>query len=515
MAERTLRESVEIQRSVFEALGDGIAVQDLDGRVVTANPAARRILGLELDEITGRTSADPRWAATLEDGSALPGEQHPAMVTLATGHPVRDFTMSLSHPDGRRIWIRVNAEPLRDPSGAVTGVATSFTDITAERDLEARLRQAQRLEAVGQLAGGIAHDFNNLLAAISGYGELAKDSLPLDSPARSDIDEVLRAAERAAGLTRQLLAFSRRQALRPEVVDPRSVVEHMTPMLGRLLGEHIALATTAAADLGHVRVDPGQLEQVILNLALNARDAMPDGGRLSIVLENVDLDGVDTNGVPVSPSGPCVRISVADTGSGMDPETLARAFEPFFTTKGPGGGSGMGLATVYGIVEQSAGRIGAVSEPGHGTTISVDLPRSPEPIAGGEGSSAVGAAPRGTETILLVEDEHAVRTAVARMLRGLGYAVREAGSAEDGLAIGTGADPVDLLVSDIQMPGLQGPELARRIRAVRPDLSVLFISGYAGDLPAPGAVTGARVLGKPFDAAALGRAAREVLDRQS
>ena len=325
---------------------------------------------------------------------------------------------------------------------------------------------------------------------------------------------MLRAADRATALTRQLLAFGRRQVLAPEVTDPTAVIEGIVPMLRRLLGGHIELVTSHAPGLGRVRVDPGQLEQVIVNLAVNARDAMPDGGRLAIDTANVDVD--DTVGEPGSEVrlGACVRITVADTGTGMDEAIMARIFEPFFTTKETGKGTGLGLSTVYGIVRSSGGRTNVTTSPGRGTTFTIDLPSVETPAAPIPTAVPAEPLPAVSGTILLVEDEDAVRSVVARTLTRLGYSVVQAASGTDALAVvAERGGPLDLLVTDVRMPGIQGPDLARRLRADRPDLPVLFISGYAEELAADAsAMPGMQVLDKPFDADTLGRAVRAALE---
>ncbi len=482
---------------------DIVLLIDGTGRVVEANDAALQAYGYDRDEIRRLTIADLRAPETLplmED--QLAAAARPEGILFETVH-VRS--------DGTTFPVEVSSHVV-EIDGALLHQSI-VRDITERRELEARLRQAERMEVVGKLAGGIAHDFNNLLAAIRGYGELTRAELPPDSPALPDVDEILVAVDRATALTRQLLAFSRRQVLSPEVVDPALVIDRLLPMVRRLLGGSIELLTLHDADRGRVRVDPGQLEQVIVNLAVNARDAMPDGGRLTVATRSVVLSAEGDDAVTIHPAGPYVRITVSDDGMGMDAATVARAFEPFFTTKPTGEGTGMGLATVHGIVEQSGGRIAVDSAPGEGTTFTIDLPRVDEPEA--VSAVATTTAPGGTETILLVEDEEAVRTALARMLGSLGYTVLMSDSGTHALDLAAAVTmSLDILVSDIRMPGIQGPELARRMRTVHAGLPVLLITGYASDLVAGtlDATASVHVLSKPFDLATLARAVRATLD---
>jgi two-component system, cell cycle sensor histidine kinase and response regulator CckA len=429
-----------------------------------------------------------------------------------------DLDLELITAAGRRISVRATGAATRE-QGRTTNITGAFQDITDRKRLEAQLSQSQRLEAVGQLAGGIAHDFNNLLTAIRGYAELARRGLEEDEPRRDDLDQVIASADRAAALIRQLLAFSRRQVLQSEVLDPGAIVEGVAPLLRRLLGENVELATPKAPGLGGVKVDPSQLEQVIVNLAVNARDAMPDGGKLTIELSNVELHAAyaaaHTDVVP----GPYVLLAVSDTGTGMDADTRAHAFEPFFTTKEVGKGTGMGLATVYGIVKQSGGSINVYSEPGHGTTFRIYLPRvAQEPTPAVAETPAARPSSSCMETILLAEDEPGVRSFARRTLEEYGYRVLEAAGGAEALTIAAShAGPIALLVTDVVMPGLQGHHLAAQLTATRPELRVLYVSGFTENSVIHHGVPdhGVAFLAKPFSADALGEAVRAVLDEQA
>ncbi len=388
-----------------------------------------------------------------------------------------DVELELITAAGRRVWVHTSGAVTVE-QGRPVKVAGAFQDITEAKRLEAQLRQAAKMEAVGQLAGGIAHDFNNLLTAIIGYSEMVREGLGADDPNQDDLGAVMSAAERAAELTRQLLAFSRRQVLHPRIVQPAELVAGVAAMLRRLLGEHIELVIRDTSDRGAVRIDPSQFEQIILNLAVNARDAMPEGGTLTIETANVELDAADAASYAGATPGPQVMLTVSDTGHGMDAATLEHIYEPFFTTKECGKGTGLGLATVYGIVAQSGGSISVDSEPGDGTSFAIYLPRVDEEVAPVTTPSAE-ALPIGTETILLVEDEAAVRTIAGRILTELGYTVLEASSGAEALALSaTHAGGIDLLVTDVVMPGLQGHQVAAELRADHPNLRVLYVSGF-------------------------------------
>jgi PAS domain S-box-containing protein len=405
--------------------------------------------------------------------------------------------------------------PLRDAEGGIVGAIGVATDVTERRRLEEQLRQAQRMEAIGRLAGGVAHDFNNLLAAILGHGELMIGRLEEGHPMRRGVEEIQKAAMRGAVLTRQLLAFGRKEVLALRTVDVNQVVAGMEEMLRRLIGEDVQLECVPAPRPAAVRADRGQLEQVVVNLVANARDAMPRGGRLTIEVGHVELDEERAQRHPGARSGPHVRLLVADSGCGMDADTLAHVFEPFFTTKERGKGTGLGLATVYGIVEQSGGHVIVASQPGVGSTFCVYFPASAEDVAEPETEPLPAAAQGGTETVLLAEDEEAVRTTAREALESAGYRVMEARDGLEALEIAS-AFPGDihLLVSDVVMPRMGGGELASRLETARPETRVLFVSGYPDDAVVHHGVAerGATLLQKPFALADLVRRVREVLD---
>jgi PAS domain S-box-containing protein len=470
-------------------------------RFLAANEATLRLYGCERAELLALRLPDlgPPAGEPVDGGAALPAG-------------VRVERLRQRRRDGPAIEVEVTSRGIafrgRDARLAVA------KDLTEHRRLEEQFRQSQKMEAVGRLAGGVAHDFNNLLSVIlSLSGSLAEERAP-DDPARADLLEIKMAGERAARLTRQLLSFSRRQALEPRVLDLGQVVSGMEPMLRRLIGEDVELVASSARDLGSVRADPGQIEQVLMNLAVNARDAMPRGGKLRIETSNVELDEEYARQHVGVKAGPHVMLAVSDNGVGMDRAVLARVFEPFFTTKELGKGTGLGLATVYGIVEQSAGSIFVYSELGRGTSFKIYFPRvAAPPAVAGEGAGASGP-PGGTETILLVEDEDQVRALVQRILRKHGYQVLEVRNGGEALLLcERHPGPIDLLVTDVVMPMMSGPQLAQRLSCLRPELRLLCMSGYTGEAVVNHGLIGPRIpfLQKPITSESLLRKVREVL----
>jgi two-component system, cell cycle sensor histidine kinase and response regulator CckA len=495
-----LRNSEARYRSLFESAPDGILVADSEGRYVDANPSGLAMLGYSREELIGMSSAEIL---------ALDEEPHVdvALAELSGGAEHRR-EWRFRRKDGSEFSADVMATVMAD--GRILALVR---DVSDRKRMEEQLRQAQKIEAVGRLAGGIAHDFNNILGVIIGYGEMLRSKPSENLVDRRRIDQIVRAAERGAALTRQLLAFSRKQVLEPKVLEPSAVVTDMRKLLEPLIGEHIELVVKAAAR-GRVKVDPGQLEQVVVNLVVNARDAMPTGGSLGIGTADVDLDQeyIQGRALAVRP-GRYVTIAVSDTGVGMDAATQSRVFEPFFTTKPEGQGTGLGLATVYGIVKQSEGYIWMYSEIGKGTVFRVYLPRVDEEVAKELARVAV---PRrsATETLLVVEDEPAARELVAEVLRAEGYHVLLAGDGREAVEVASRTQaPIHLLLTDIVLPKLSGRAAADKIRVIHPRVKVLYMSGYTDDEVSRHGVLepGIVLLQKPFTPDDLTRRVGEVL----
>ncbi|MFC1643254.1 response regulator, partial [Myxococcota bacterium] len=685
------RQSEESYRLLYETMAQGVMRHTPDGRIVSANPAARRILGLTEDEILDRTSDDPRWRSVREDGSDLPGSERPTIVALRTGREVRARVIGMynAREEAWR-WISVTAVPLFKPGEirpdtvyatfediteqkqtealvrsrlalfefavshsleellqrtldemeALTNSPIGFyhfvasdqihlplqawstrtlqcCEVTAERehqpvdragvwtecihsrkpvihndylalphrrgtpvehpqlvrqillpvvrsgrvlavllhfgmankpvdytprdvetvshladisweiierkkeeqkraDLQDQLWLSQKMEAVGRLAGGVAHDFNNILGVITSYSEFAAEGLNDDDPLKQDIQEIQKASERATVLTRQLLAFSRKQTVQPQAISLNRVLRDMEPMLGRLIGEDIDLRLELAVGLGSLRADPGQMEQVIMNLAINARDAMQGGGQLLIETANVDLGQEHIRQIATEAiGGACVMLAVTDNGSGMDETTKSRLFEPFFSTKGVGRGTGLGLATVYGIVKQSGGSIGVFSQIRRGTTFKIYLPRTAEAADTVTGESPAKVVATGHETVMVVEDEEALREATKRMLLAAGYRVLTAGHGTEALQLSdVHPGPIHLLITDVVMPRMSGRQLALVLTQRRPNMRVIYTSGYTDNALAQHGVLDplTKFISKPFSIGELTRMVREVLD---
>jgi PAS domain S-box-containing protein len=490
--------------AILGTMSEGILEITSEGRIVYANPAAIALIGILEETLLASNFTD---LLKETDGQLIKdqlGTIHNQSKTI-----IRDFPVMIN---GKQILL--NIFPIMDEKHKT--IVIILNDVSERKRMEAQFLQAQKMEAIGRLAGGIAHDFNNLLTIIKGYSQLSLMELKESDPLKRNIEEIRKAADRASDLTRQLLAFSRRQILEMRVLDLNSIVRDVDEMLLRIIGEDIELVTLLAGDLGRVKTDRGEIEQVIMNLAVNARDAMPDGGKLTIETANAELDEAFARAhVAVTP-GRYVMFSVSDTGVGMTPEIKERVFEPFFTTKEKGKGTGLGLSTVYGIVKQSGGNIWVYSEPGKGSTFKIYLPRVDEPLEEVVERVVAGEFPRGTETILVVEDEDEVREVAVRILSGQGYKVLEASQGLDAFLICTEHDgPIHLLLTDVVMPKMSGRELAETLMSIRPGIKVLYMSGYTDNAIVHHGVleTGVDFIQKPFAVDALARKVRDVLDK--
>ena len=508
-AERDLRESEARFRQLAENIDDVFWLASVDGtEIIYVSPAYREVWGRGEEALYAQPSLFLE-SVDSRDRDRVRG------VMAQQSQVGYDIEYRIVRPNGGTAWIRHRAFPIHDEHGAIYRVAGVASDITARKSLEEQLLQAQKMEGIGRVAGGVAHDFNNLLSVILGYATLASRDLGPDHPVCHALDQVSRAGQRASELPRQLLAFSRQQVLTPKVIDLNQILMGMEPMLRGLLGEDLELLLILSGKLGRVLADPGQIERVIMNLAVNARDAMPRGGKLLIEVSNVELDAAAAAGLGGLGVGPYVLLSVMDTGIGMDAATRARIFEPFFTTKEKGQGTGLGLSTVFGIVKQSGGHISVCSEPGKGTTFKIHLPssdREPQTTA----PNLTPPAPlHGAETLLLVEDEEQVRMVACAILRRHGYRVLEAQNAGEALLIfEREATGIHLLITDVVMPRVSGTELAERLASMRPGLKRLFMSGYTDSPVARHNVLdpGVAFLQKPLTPDLLLMKVREVLD---
>jgi PAS domain S-box-containing protein len=497
-------------QELVENAHDVIYTHDLEGHFTSLNRAG--------EQITGYTRAEAAQMSVLQIVSPAYQDQIRGMIARQFADEAKTpCSLEILAKDGRKVMLEVSPRlVLKD--GQAVGVQGIARDVTQRRHLEEQLTHAQRMEAIGHLAGGVAHDFNNLLTVVTGYSELVLRRLSAESPVRQEIEQIKKAGERATTLTRQLLAFSRKQMLQPRVLDLNAVLSDVERLLKRLIGENIQLTMVLGPDLKRVKADPGQMEQIIMNLAVNARDAMPQGGMLTVGTANVVLDDDYANQhVDVKP-GQYVMLAVSDTGIGMDDHTRSHIFEPFFTTKVKGKGTGMGLSTVYGIVKQSGGYVWVYSEPNQGSTFKIYLPRIDDPIETQDAANLAEELSAGVETVLLVEDEEAVRSLVCKVLRASGYTVLESLNPADALRIAREhPDPIHLLLTDVVMPQMSGREVANQVIVLRPSTKVLFISGYTDDAIVHHGVLDPKTafLHKPFSPDALARKVREVLDNSS
>ena len=505
-----LRAQERLLRQIIDANPSLIFVKDWNGRFVLVNQATAHVYGTTVEALVGKTDGD--FNRNMEEVAHFLRDDRAVM---SSGQPKIIAEEPVTNPAGETRWFQTIKVPLRSPAEGTATLLGVATEITERKRLEEQLLQSQKMEAVGQLAGGVAHDFNNILTAIVGYTDLLAAELGSNVRQLEDLEEIRKAARRAAALTRQLLAFSRKQVLEPRIIDVNAVVLNLDKMLRSLISENIELKTDLADNLGAARADPNQIEQVIMNLAINARDAMPDGGTVTIETGNVTLDDAyAAQHVSVIP-GEYVMLAVSDTGCGMDEKTQSRIFEPFFTTKPAGRGTGLGLSTVYGIVKQTGGNIWLYSEPGKGTTFKIYLPAMaalPEDI----GKVAPAEAPRrGAGTVLVVEDDEQLRRLTHRALDAQGYTVLVADRGGTALDIARRhKGEIDLLLTDVIMPDTNGRKLAETIRAARPGMRVLYMSGYPdGAIASHGMLEpGVAYLAKPFTTEAITRKVREVLE---
>ena len=515
-AEEAEKAARRLLSGVLDTVPVRVFWKDLSGRYLGCNLPFAQDAGFDRPEdLAGKTDFELAWR---EQADAYRRDDRQV---VSSGTAKIGYEEPQASSGGNRLWLRTSKIPLKDSHGETIGVLGTYEDITErkrkdlEREkLQAQLTQAQKMESVGRLAGGVAHDFNNMLQAILGHAALALEEIPEDSPVRESLEEITKAGQRSADLTRQLLAFARKQTIQPIVLDLNDTVSGMLKMLRRLIGENIDLAWKPGANLWRVKVDPSQIDQILANLCVNARDAIEGAGKVTIETQNSTLDDTYATTQPDCVPGPYVVLAVSDSGKGIDAETRAHLFEPFFTTKEVGQGTGLGLATVFGIVKQNQGLISVYSEPGHGTTFKIYLPRAQtQPVV--EEKTAERAVRRGSETVLLVEDEEQVLNLGLRILKQLGHRVLCASTPRAALEIAAGhAGPIHLLITDVVMPVMNGKELRDRLQSSHPELKCLFMSGYTADVIAHHGVLdeGVAFLEKPFTKQILAEKIRAVLD---
>jgi PAS domain S-box-containing protein len=509
-AEHALRQSEQRFQDLFENAKDILFTLDLEGNVTSLNKSAEEVMGWSREEalsINLKTLVAPEHANLCNQ----------IMQRILNEEPLQHFEICLLRKDGRKALLETSARLIYS-DGQKQGIQGIARDVTERRQLEGMVRQSQKLEAIGRLSGGLAHDFNNLLCVISGHAELLSERLEQSLPAARNVTQIKKAVDSASTLVRQLLAFSRKQVFHPQIMDLNKIVVETEKLLGRLIGEDIEFFTSLEPELGRVQVDPIQIEQVLVNLVLNARDAMPQGGKLTIETCNMDVEEGSRCSGGIAPAGKYVVLAVTDSGCGMDEETQSRIFEPFYTTKELGKGTGLGLATVYGIVKQSGGFIWVYSEIGQGTTLKVYLPRVNDPAATLPSEEATLDARRGTETVLLVENAEPLRALAKEFLKSSGYAVMEADNGKEALQIARAfSGPIDLLLTDVIMPGMGGKQLAEQLTGLRPATKVLYMSGYPDDGIVKSGILGSGMafLEKPFTREMLLRKVRQALGEQT
>lgn len=511
LAERTAEQIGEYRArlaSIIDSSEDAILAKSLDGTITAWNKGAERIYGYSADEAVGMN------ISMLVPGDR-PDEIPEILRKIARGEPIEHYESVRVTKDGRRLSVSISVSPLRDKSGEVVGASAIARDITAQRKAEDQLRQAQKMEAIGRLAGGVAHDFNNVLGIINACAEFLRDRIEPASEPSVFVENIRKATERGSALTRQLLAFSRRQVIKPVILDVNDRLKDISKLLRPLMGDDVEIVVSPRSRAAIVEADPGQIDQVVMNLAVNARDAMPRGGRLILETDLVEFDQHFADQHQPLVPGKYIMLAVSDTGCGMDKDTVSRIFEPFFTTKEPGKGTGLGLSTVYGIAKQSGGHIWVYSEPNQGTTFKVYLPSAEHKLAAPSAAAVDTVVPkRHGSRILLVEDDEIMRTLTSKLLQDQGYAVVEANNGKSALEW-TKANPrqIDLLLTDVVMPAVSGPELAERLSRSHPGLKVVYMSGYTGELmEASERLKHGTLLEKPFTRTALLTTLHKILD---